>query len=43
MQERAAFYSEADLAVDTGDGSHGRTVIAIIDALAHHLTQETSS
>ena len=43
MQERAAFYSEADLAVDTGEGSHGRTVIAIIDALAHHLTQETSS
>jgi len=43
MRERAAFYAEADLAIDTESGSHGRTVIAMIDALAHHLSQEASS
>ncbi|MBC6981003.1 shikimate kinase [Caulobacter sp. 17J80-11] len=34
---RYPLYAEADLIVDTGDGSHGRAVDAVLSALKQHL------
>ena len=41
MEEREPFYSNADIAVDSQPGPHGKTVDAIIEALRPLLATET--
>ena len=41
-RERYPWYGEAHLTIETGDGSHGATVDAVLAALASHETVATS-
>lgn len=42
MMERAPFYAQADIAVDSAPGPHGRTVERIARAVQTHLNQDQS-
>ena len=39
MTEREAYYAEADLAIDSQNGPHTKTVNAILNALTEHLSE----
>jgi shikimate kinase len=39
LDERAPFYAQADIIVESNVGSHARTVSTILDSLASHLNQ----
>ena len=38
MQRRYPLYEQADICVETGDGSHAQTVELVLESLKHHLS-----